>query len=28
MEEHALNSGAGRRQLLTEIRRLTDAVGF
>jgi MerR family transcriptional regulator/heat shock protein HspR len=28
MEENALNSGAGRRQLLTEIRRLTEAVGF
>jgi MerR family transcriptional regulator, heat shock protein HspR len=28
MEENALNSGAGRRQLLTEIRRLNDAVGL
>ena len=28
MEENALNSGAGRRQLLTEIRRLTEAVGL
>jgi MerR family transcriptional regulator/heat shock protein HspR len=28
MEESALNTGAGRRQLLTEIRRLNDAVGL
>jgi MerR family transcriptional regulator, heat shock protein HspR len=28
MEENALNTGAGRRQLLTEIRRLNDAVGL
>jgi MerR family transcriptional regulator/heat shock protein HspR len=28
MEDHALSSGAGRRQLLTEMRRLTEAVGF
>jgi len=28
MEESALNSGAGRRQLLMEIRRLTEAVGL
>ena len=28
MDENALNTGAGRRQLLTEIRRLTDAVGL
>ena len=28
MDENALNSGAGRRQLLSEIRRLTEAVGF
>ena len=28
MEDNALNSGAGRRQLMTEIRRLTDAVGL
>ena len=28
IDENALNSGAGRRQLLTEIRRLTEAVGF
>ena len=28
MEENALNSGAGRRQLLSEIRRLTEAVGL
>ena len=28
MDENALNSGAGRRQLLTEIRRLTEAVGL
>ena len=28
MEDNALNSGAGRRQLMSEIRRLTDAVGL
>ena len=28
MDEHALSTGAGRRQLLTEIRRLNDAVGL
>ena len=28
IDENALNNGAGRRQLLTEIRRLTEAVGF
>ena len=28
MDENALSSGAGRRQLLTEIRRLTEAVGL
>ena len=28
MDENALNTGAGRRQLLTEIRRLTEAVGL
>ena len=28
MDESALNTGAGRRQLLSEIRRLNDAVGF
>ena len=28
MEDNALNSGAGRRQLMTEIRRLTEAVGL
>ena len=28
MEENALNSGASRRQLLVEIRRLTEVVGF
>src|SRR4030095_13530775 len=28
MEDNALSSGAGRRQLMTEMRRLTDAVGF
>jgi MerR family transcriptional regulator, heat shock protein HspR len=27
MDENAMNTGAGRRQLLTEMRRLTDAVG-
>ena len=28
MEDNALSSGASRRQLLMEIRRLTDAVGL
>ena len=28
MDEGALNTGAGRRQLLTEIRRLNEAVGL
>jgi MerR family transcriptional regulator/heat shock protein HspR len=28
MDEGALTTGAARRQLLTEIRRLTDAVGL
>jgi MerR family transcriptional regulator/heat shock protein HspR len=28
MDENALNTGAGRRQLLTEMRRLHEAVGF
>jgi hypothetical protein len=28
MDEGTLTSGAGRRQLLTEIRRLTEAVGL
>jgi len=28
MDENALNTGVGRRQLLTEIRRLNDAVGL
>jgi MerR family transcriptional regulator/heat shock protein HspR len=28
MDEHALTTGAGRRQLLTEIRRLNEAVGL
>jgi MerR family transcriptional regulator/heat shock protein HspR len=28
MDENALNTGAGRRQLLTEMRRLNDAVGL
>src|SRR5687768_12928398 len=28
MDEHALTAGAGRRQLLTEIRRLNEAVGL
>ena len=28
MEDNALSSGAGRRQLLTEIRRLNEAVGL
>ena len=28
MEDGALNSGAGRRQLVTEMRRLSDALGM
>jgi len=28
MDEHALNTGAGRRQLLNEIRRLNDVIGL
>jgi MerR family transcriptional regulator/heat shock protein HspR len=28
MDESALNTGAGRRQLLTEIKRLNEAVGL
>ena len=28
MDESALSSGAGRRQLLTEIRRLNEAIGL
>jgi MerR family transcriptional regulator/heat shock protein HspR len=28
MDENALNTGAGRKQLITEIRRLNDAVGL
>jgi hypothetical protein len=28
MDEGALSTGAGRRQLLSEMRRLSDAVGF
>lgn len=28
MDEGALNTGAGRRQLVTEMRRLNDALGF
>jgi MerR family transcriptional regulator, heat shock protein HspR len=28
MDESALSSGAGRRQLLAEIRRLNDAIGL
>jgi len=28
MDENALSTGAGRRQLLTEIRRLNEAVGL
>ena len=28
MDENTLNTGAGRRQLLTEIRRLNDAVSL
>ena len=28
MDEGALSTGAGRRQLLTEMRRLNDAIGM
>jgi MerR family transcriptional regulator/heat shock protein HspR len=28
MDESSLNTGAGRRQLLTEIRRLNEAIGL
>jgi MerR family transcriptional regulator, heat shock protein HspR len=28
MDENALSTGAGRRQLLTEMRRLNDAIGL
>ncbi|HEY7191243.1 MAG TPA: MerR family transcriptional regulator [Vicinamibacterales bacterium] len=28
LDENTLNSGAGRRQLLTEMRRLSDAIGL
>ncbi|MEQ1758632.1 MAG: MerR family transcriptional regulator [Vicinamibacterales bacterium] len=28
MDERALNTGAGRRQLISEIRRLNDAIGL
>ena len=28
IDDNAMNTGAGRRQLLTEIRRLNDAVGL
>ena len=28
MDEHTLNTGSGRRQLLTEVRRLSDAIGL
>jgi DNA-binding transcriptional MerR regulator len=28
MDEGALNTGAGRRQLVTEMRRLSDALGL
>ena len=28
MEEGALSTGAGRRQLVTEMRRLNDALGL
>ena len=28
MDESALSTGAGRRQLLTEMRRMTDALGL
>ena len=28
MDEGALNTGSGRRQLLTEMRRLNDAIGL
>jgi MerR family transcriptional regulator, heat shock protein HspR len=28
LEDNALNTGAGRRQLVTEMRRLNDAIGL
>ena len=28
MDEHQLTTGPGRRQLLTEMRRLSDVIGF
>jgi MerR family transcriptional regulator/heat shock protein HspR len=28
LDENTLNTGAGRRQLLTEMRRLSDAIGL
>jgi MerR family transcriptional regulator/heat shock protein HspR len=28
LDEQALNTGAGRRQLLSEMRRLSDVIGF
>jgi hypothetical protein len=28
LDETTLNTGAGRRQLLTEMRRLSDAIGL
>lgn len=28
LDEQALNTGAGRRQLLAEMRRLSDVIGF
>jgi hypothetical protein len=28
MEEHTLTTGAGRRQLVNEIRRLHEAIGL
>jgi MerR family transcriptional regulator/heat shock protein HspR len=28
LEDHALNTGAGRRQLVTEMRRLNDVIGL
>jgi MerR family transcriptional regulator/heat shock protein HspR len=28
LDDNTLNSGAGRRQLLTEMRRLSDAIGL
>jgi MerR family transcriptional regulator, heat shock protein HspR len=28
LEENALNTGAGRRQLITEMRRLNEAIGL